>query len=74
MVSAYQFVVGGLGILLGLAWIVAPVRMNRYQNRLRFFRSTETDLERMEKRAFIGRLGGVVLAFLGAAFLVGVIP
>lgn len=74
MTTVYQVVVGGIAVLLGIAWVVAPMRMSRYQNRLRFFKPDEEQFEETDRRKRIGRIGGLVLVALGAAFAVGLIP
>jgi hypothetical protein len=73
MVTVSQLVVGTAGVVLGLAWVLAPLRMSRYQNRLRVWGSPD-EYEPAERLEWVGRLGGVVLAALGAAFLAGVVP
>lgn len=74
MPTLYQLVVGGIAVVLGLAWIADPLRMRRYQSRLMFFGGDEDDIEPTQIRLVAGRIGGLVLAVLGVAFLLGIIP
>lgn len=73
MVELWQQVVGVVGVLLGVAWVVAPVRMSHLQTRVLYLGYGEK-IEGTEQQRTVGRVTGALLALLGAGLVLGVIP
>ncbi len=74
MATTVQLAAGVFGIVLGIAWIVAPGRMKRLQVKYLYFGMSEEDEEQTDAEAMIGRVAGGVLAVLGLALVLGLVP
>lgn len=73
MVALWQQVAGVVAILLGVAWVIAPVRMSHLQTRVLYLGHGE-EIEGTEQQRTAGRVTGALLAALGAALALGIIP
>ena len=71
MASIWRVLVGGVAVILGVAWVLAPTRMSRLQTRLLYFGLAEDDYEQTEQERTVGRIAGGLLALLGVAFAFG---
>ncbi|WP_123533579.1 hypothetical protein [Halosimplex salinum] len=72
MVVLWRLVAGSIAVVLGLAWVIAPTRMSRLQNRVLYFGFSDDDYEGTEGQQLIGRISGAVLAVLGVAVALGI--
>lgn len=70
MVVFWRLAIGGLAVLLGLAWIAAPVRMSRLQSKVLYLGRGD-EIEGTERDAWIGRVSGAILAILGVVLASG---
>ena len=70
MPTLLQIVVGVACTALGVLWIVWPIRMSRYQARVRLFGGSNIP-EETDRLRLLGRTGGVVLTALGAGLALG---
>ncbi|WP_436926989.1 hypothetical protein [Halosimplex amylolyticum] len=71
MVAFWRLVVGGVAVVLGVGWVLAPTRMSRLQTRLLYFGLADDDYEQTDQQQLIGRISGALLAVLGVAFALG---
>jgi len=74
MVTRFNAIIGGLAIVFGIAWTLAPTRMSKYQSQILFYTGPYDEENVNETSILIGRLSGLVLAGLGVLFLVGYLP
>ena len=70
MVTLWRAVVGGVALVLGVAWVLAPTRMSRLQTRLLYFGLAD-DHEQTDQERLVGPIAGGLLAVLGVAFAPG---
>lgn len=71
MVSTTNLVLGGLAIVLGVAWVIWPMTMVRWQNRILYFWvADDPEVEGVSKT--LARIGGLALAIAGVVVIAGV--
>jgi len=73
MASLVTQVIGVLGLVLGIAWVIWPFRMIELQYRILYFWTETPDVEDVANES-VARISGLLLAAFGAALLVGVLP
>ena len=71
MVTLWRAVVGGVALLLGVAWVLAPTRMSRLQTRLLYFGLADDGYEQTDQERLVGPIAGGLLAVPGVAFAPG---
>ena len=71
MVTLWRAVVGGVALVLGVAWVLAPTRMSRLQTRLLYFGLADDGYEQTDQERLVGRIAGGLLAVPGVAFAPG---
>ncbi|MFB6074814.1 MAG: hypothetical protein ABEJ89_07360 [Haloarculaceae archaeon] len=75
MTTLWQQVLGGVCVVLGVAWVLLPQRMARLQTRLLYLGRVDRDtVGDTSGERLAGRIAGVVLAALGGALAVGALP
>ena len=71
MPSLLTQAIGAFAVVLGIAWVIWPMRMIELQYRVLYFWTDDPDLSNVNET--VARVGGVILAALGVALLAGLL-
>lgn len=74
MVTPLQIVMGVFAVVVGTAWVIAPIRMSQLQREYLYFWEQDSDIEGTNAQVIAGRVSGIVLVAVGAAILLGFLP
>ena len=74
MPTTVELVAGVIAIVLGVAWIVWPERMRRFQMKVFYLGLSEASEDQTASQALLGRVTGAILAVLGAVLVLDLLP